>query len=162
MARIVLVTSYSYLNALEQGAGSSWKVPSATFLYSTCGFALRTWRQMRHGWLSRPVFSDSQSRSSFCLPCPLRTYGQGSHHTCISTCFHRPSCLGLTWAHLLPFSLKSWPMISDFKASNLIGKTFKVFICPQLLAFQMALRGLHSSFCFWMIWIWWHERAWEA
>lgn len=85
-----------FLKALGRKAGSSWKVPSAMFLFSTCGFALCTWRQMRHGWLHGPVFSDSQSRSSSCIPCLLRTYGWSSHHTRASTCVHRPSCLGLT------------------------------------------------------------------
>lgn len=106
---------------------------------------------MRHGWLNGSVFFDSQSRSSFCILCLLRTYGWSSHRTCTSTCFHRPSCLGLTWAHLLPFPLKSWPLISDFKASKLIGEIFKVFICPQVPTFQTALVGLDFIFCFWMI-----------
>lgn len=53
-----------FLKASGRKAGSSWKVPSATFLFSTCGFALCTWRQMRHGWPHGPVSSDSQSRSS--------------------------------------------------------------------------------------------------
>lgn len=103
---------------------------------------------MSNGWLNRPVFSNSLSHSSFCLPCPLRTYGWSSHRTCTSTCAQRPRCLGLTWAHLLPFSLKSWLLISDFKASSLIGKTFKVFICPRMPTFQKALVGLYFIFSF--------------
>lgn len=139
-----------FLKALEQEAVSFWNVPSAMY-FSTCGFALCTWRQMRHGWLNGPVFSDSQSRSSSCIPCLLRTYGRSSHRTCASTCFHRPSCLGLTWAHLLPFPSKSWPLISDFKASNHIWETLEVFICTQVPTFQMALVGLEFIFCFCMI-----------
>ena len=121
------------------GAGSRFlQVPSASFLFLTCGFALHAWRQMRHGRLNGPVSSDSQFHPSFCTPGLLGTYGWISHHTGTSTCFPRPSCLGLTWAHLLPFPLKSWPLISDFKASHLIGETFKVFIGPQVPTFQTA------------------------
>lgn len=34
MAKHLLVASYSYLNASEQRAGSSWRVASAMFLFS--------------------------------------------------------------------------------------------------------------------------------
>lgn len=121
------------------------------FLFSTFRSALYTWRQVRHGLLHRPVFSDSRSCSFLCSPCLLRTYGQSSHCTCTSTCFHRPICLGLTWTHLLPFPLKSWPLIFPFKASNLTGETSKVFNCPQVSTFHMALVGLDLIFCLWMI-----------
>lgn len=96
IAKKLLAASYSDLNALEQRAGSFWNVPSALFLSSTCGFAVRTWRQTRRGWLTRPVFPHSRPHASCCLSGPLRTYGWSSHHPCTSTCFHRPSCLGLT------------------------------------------------------------------
>lgn len=101
------------------------------FLFSTCRSALHTWRQMRHGWLNGPVYSDSQPHSFFHSHCLFRTYGQSSHHTCTSTCFHRPRCLELG----TPANLSSKKLAIDvfaFNTLNLMGEISKVCVCPQI------------------------------
>lgn len=54
-----------------------------------------------------------------------------SHCTCQSTCFCRSSCWELTWGHLLPFPLKSWLLVSVFKALALVEETSKVLKCSK-------------------------------